>query len=74
MAREQAEHFWPWKPNADWATPSTAAVDVGVGVDDDGVLAAHLENGALDPDLAGGLRGRDLLMSSPTSREPVKAM
>ena len=27
-------------------------VDVGVGVDDDGVFAAHLEDGALDPDLA----------------------
>ena len=32
-------------------------VDVGIGVDDDGVFAAHLEDRALDPDLAGGLRG-----------------
>ena len=31
-------------------------VDVGIGVDDDRVFAAHLEDGALDPDLAGGLR------------------
>ena len=28
-------------------------VDVGVGIDDDRVLAAHLEHGALDPELAG---------------------
>ena len=25
MAREQAEHFCPWNPKADTATPSTAA-------------------------------------------------
>jgi hypothetical protein len=36
-------------------------VDVGVGVDDDGVFAAHLKNRALDPDLAGSLRGRDFV-------------
>src|SRR5579871_1432118 len=30
-------------------------IDVRVGVDDDGVLAAHLEDGALDPDLPGAL-------------------
>src|SRR5271156_845338 len=28
-------------------------VDIGVGVNDDGVLAPHFEHGALDPDLAG---------------------
>ena len=49
-------------------------VDVGIGVDDDGVFAAHFEDRALDPDLAGSLRGGDFLMCSPTSREPVKAM
>jgi hypothetical protein len=25
IAREHAEHFWPWKPNADAATPCAAA-------------------------------------------------
>ena len=34
-------------------------IDVGVGVDDDGVFAAHLEDGALDPDLTGRLRRGD---------------
>ena len=34
-------------------------VEIGIGVDDDGILAAHFEDGALDPDLAGSLRGRD---------------
>ena len=58
MAREQAEHFWPLKPKAQATTPSTAASRSAVGVDDDGVLAAHLEDGALDADLAGlGLGG-----------------
>ena len=56
MAREQAEHFCPWKPNAACATPSTAASMIGVGVDDDRVFAAHFEDGALDPDLAWLLR------------------
>ena len=36
-------------------------VDVGIGVDDDGVFAAHFEDGALDPDLAGSLRGGDFV-------------
>src|SRR4029077_925064 len=27
-------------------------IDIGVGVDDDGVFAAHFQNGALDPELA----------------------
>ena len=27
-------------------------VDIGVGIDDDGVFAAHFEDGALDPELA----------------------
>ena len=28
-------------------------VEIGIGADQDGVLAAHLKDGALDPDLAG---------------------
>jgi hypothetical protein len=35
-------------------------IDVGIGVDDDGVFAAHFEDGALDPELAGGLLWRRL--------------
>ena len=53
MTREQAEHFWPLKPKAEAATPSTAASRSAVGVDDDGVLAAEFEDGALDEVLAG---------------------
>ena len=36
-------------------------VEIGVGIHDDGVLAAHFEDRALDPDLAGSLRGRALV-------------
>src|SRR5208282_2235013 len=36
-------------------------VDIGVRVDDDGVLATHFQNRALDPDLAGSLRGRGFI-------------
>src|SRR5579862_7640743 len=36
-------------------------IDVGIGVNDDGVFAAHFEDGALDPYLARGLRGGDFV-------------
>ena len=36
-------------------------VDVGVGIDDDGVFAAHFEDGALDPHLARLLMRRSLI-------------
>ena len=36
-------------------------IDVGIGVHDDGVLAAHFEDRALDPDLAGSRGGRALV-------------
>ena len=65
MAREQAEHFWPWKPKADAVTPSTAESMSGVGVDDDGVLYRPSEDGALDPHLA-----RDHLGGTPVDIEP----
>ena len=75
MAREHAEHFCPWNPNAAGADAFDGGVDVGVGIDDDRVLAAHLEDGALDPDLAGSLvSAARLLMCSPTSFDPVNAM
>src|SRR5579864_6458525 len=35
-----------------------SGIDVGVGIDDDRVFATHFENSALDPKLAGCLRGR----------------
>ncbi len=58
IAREQAEHFCPLKPKALATTPSTRRVEIAVCLDDDRVLAAHLEDRALDEDLAGlGLRG-----------------
>ena len=75
IAREQAEHFWPWKPKALTTTPLAARVEVRVLVDDDGVLAAHLERSArliqIWPSLA---LAADSLMRSPTSLEPVNAM
>ena len=58
MAREQAEHFCPLKPKAEATTPSTAASRSASARDQDRIFAAHFENCALDPDLAGlGLRG-----------------
>ena len=33
------------------STPSTACVEIGFAIDDDGVLAAHLRDHAFDPDL-----------------------
>jgi hypothetical protein len=49
-------------------------MDVGVGVNDDGVFAAHFQDGALDPDLARTAAAAALLICRPTSRDPVKAM
>ena len=74
MAREQAEHFWPLKPKAEATTPSTAASRSAVGADDDRVFAAHLEDGALDPDLAGLVLGGALVDFEADGLEPVKAM
>jgi hypothetical protein len=48
-------------------------IDVGVGIDDDGVFAAHFRMARLIQ-IWPFLRGGSLLMCSPTSREPVKAM
>ena len=50
-------------------------VEVGVVVDDDRVLAAHLGDDALDVVLPGPvLVRRSRKISNPTSREPVKAI
>ena len=38
-----------------------SGINVGIGVDNNGVFAAHFEDSALDPDLAGSLRGGDMV-------------
>ena len=72
MAREQAEHFCPEAKSAgDHAFDG--GVEVGIGLDDDGIFAAHLQDDALDPELP-GLRRRSSWMCRPTSLDPVKAI
>ena len=56
-AREAAEHFWPAKPNALLTERGDDVVEIGVGVDDHAVLAAHLGHDALEAALAGGELG-----------------
>ena len=69
MAREHAEHFWPWKSEGRLGHAFDGGVDIGVGIDDDRVFAAHFKDGALDPDLAGGLGGGDLVDVQSRLRE-----
>ena len=54
----------PLKSEGRRATPSTAAVEIGVSIHDDRVFAAHLENRALDPDLARAARSAATLLMS----------
>ena len=50
-------------------------IEIRIGVDDDGVLAAHLANDALQFRLARArVRPAVSQMRRPTSREPVKAI
>jgi len=49
------------KPKSRLGDAFDGGIDIGIGVDDDGVLAAHFEDGALDPELAGGLLGGNLV-------------
>ena len=56
--RDAAEHFWPAYANALCTIAGTATIEVGVGVDDDRVLAAHLGEDPLDLSLPGPERGR----------------
>src|SRR3954452_18552419 len=63
-ARDAALHFWPAKAKAEEGSAGGAEggvgergdafVQVGVGVDDHAVLAAHLGHDALEVALAGG--------------------
>ena len=48
ITRDAAEHFWPAYANALCDDRRDRDVEVGVGVDDDRVLAAHLGDDALD--------------------------
>ena len=50
------------------------SVEVGVCADEDRIFAAHLEDGALDPDLAGLMCGGALVNLQADGLEPVKAM
>src|SRR4029077_8008905 len=49
--------FLSLKPKSRLRDAFDGGVDIGIGVDDDGIFASHFKDGALDPDLAGGLRG-----------------
>ena len=42
ITRDAAEHFWPANPNAEVTIAGDGLVGIGVLVDDDRVLAAHL--------------------------------
>jgi hypothetical protein len=53
--------FLALKPKSRLSYAFDGGSDVGVGIDDDGVFAAHLENRALNPDLAWALRGGDFV-------------
>ena len=72
MAREPAEHFWPCSRRR-FDDPVYSLVEIGVGIDDDGVLAAHLGDCAFDMMLS-RRRCRFPLISKPTLSEPVKAI
>ena len=61
IAREQAEHFCPLKPNADATTRIDRSVQIGSRANDDGIFAAHFKDGSLDPDLAGLCLRRTLM-------------
>ena len=74
MAREHAEHFCPWNPNAACATPSTA----------ESRSASASTMMASFPPISRMVRlihicpgcwwAADWLICNPTSRDPVKAM
>ena len=73
--RLAAEHFWPAKPNARVGERGDGVVEVGVGVDDHAVLAAHLGHDALEVALAGGqLRSRAEDLAARPRPDPVNAI
>ena len=74
MAREQAEHFCPWNPNAETATPSTAESISASASTMIASLPPISRIVRLIQSCPSGFSAARLLMSSPTSREPVKAM
>src|SRR6478672_5651394 len=74
ITREHAEHFCPWNPNADAATPSTAASRLASAATTMESLPPISRIVRLIQTWPGlGCAARKLI-SSPTSRDPVKAM
>ena len=67
--RERAQQSWPALPNTAPGAAAAAALEVGVGEDDVGRLAAELERHALDR-----LRRAARRSTRPTSVEPVNAI
>ena len=60
IAREHAEHFWPFEAECGRGYTLDSRIDVTVGVHQDRVLAAKFQNGSLEevltgPDLCGAL-------------------
>ena len=74
MAREHAEHFWPWNPKAACATPSTAESISASASTTIPSLPPISRMVRLIHTWPGAWVAALLLMSSPTSREPVNAM
>jgi hypothetical protein len=72
MAREQAEHFWPWKPKAACATPSTASSISASASTMIASLPPISRMVRLIQSWPGCCLAALWLMCSPTSREPVK--
>ena len=73
IALEQAEHFWPWKPKAEAATPSTAAstsVSLSTTIESLPPISAITRLTQICP---GTCLAASSLILRPTSFEPVKA-
>ena len=51
----------PLEPESRLRDTFDGGIDIGIGIDDDGIFATHFEDGALDPELAGSLRGGGLV-------------
>src|SRR5215831_8907069 len=74
MAREQAEHFWPWNPKAAAVTPSTAAsrlLSESTTIESLPPISSTVRLIQIWP--LAVLAARSLI-SSPTSLEPVNAI
>ena len=74
MAREQAEHFWPWKPKAEATTCDAAKSKSASSSTTMKSLPPISRTARLTQSWPGRLRGAFWLIRRPTSFEPVKAM